>query len=118
MYKILSSDFDFNDNRGHLTQLVHQGYQQVNVITSKAGVVRGDHFHKNCREAFYVILGSVDVALQKEGDEQQLHFREHSFFEIEPFTIHRMFFPEDCIMVALYDVPVEMENGEKDIWPA
>ena len=27
-----------------------------------------------------------------------------------------MSFPEDCVLVAMYDIPVEHEDGTKDIY--
>lgn len=38
------------------------------------------------------------------------------FFEIEPRVIHRMRFPENCVLVAMYDVPIERPDGTKDIY--
>jgi dTDP-4-dehydrorhamnose 3,5-epimerase-like enzyme len=43
MIKILKPDFVFEDERGSLVQLVRDGYKQINVVTSKAGVERGRH---------------------------------------------------------------------------
>ena len=115
MYQLLVPDFKFSDERGTLVQLVCGGYTQVNVITSNRGVLRGNHFHKHSREAFYVISGSVKVTLTANGIQQTALFQSGDFFEIPPMVLHEMFYPEDCVMVALYDQPVEGENGEKDI---
>ena len=115
---MLTPDFEFQDARGKLLQLVHSGYTQVNIIMTNQGVIRGGHYHKKSREAFYIISGSVDVTVKNRNENETEHFSEGTFFEIDQFTIHTMSFPESCIMVALYDVPIEMENGEKDIWPA
>lgn len=116
MYKELSPDFRFEDSRGTLVQLIHHGYTQVNVIVTKRGKNRGGHYHKYCREAFFVISGSVDVTMSKDQVEKQVHFSAGMFFEIAPFTIHSMTYPEDCVMLALYDIPVENSVGEKDIY--
>ena len=35
LINILKPDFTFNDDRGTLVQLVHEGYNQMNVVTSK-----------------------------------------------------------------------------------
>ena len=43
-------------------------------------------------------------------------FKEGEFFEIVPFVLHNMYFPEDCLMVQMYDIPVENEDGTKDIY--
>ena len=55
MITVIKPDFVFEDERGSLVQLVHEGYKQINVVTSKAGVKRGRHYHKLNREGFYVV---------------------------------------------------------------
>ena len=53
----------------------------------------------------------------KRGEEQEIvRFLKNDFFLIEPYTIHRMSFCEDCVLIALYDVPIEKEDGTKDIY--
>jgi len=116
LYQIIVPDFISEDERGRLTQLVHTGYTQVNVVTSKAGVLRGNHYHKQSTEAFYVVNGSVEVTL-KQGDKQErIIFGCGDFFQIKPYIAHSMRYWEDTTLIALYDIPVELENGEKDIY--
>ena len=114
-YRTLTPEFLYKDGLGSLVQLVSQGYSQVNILISHAGVIRGGHFHKQCREAFYIITGSVTVSLKKNEAAETVLFHAGDFFEIEPSTVHEMHFPEDCIMAVLYDRPVET-LGEKDIY--
>lgn len=116
MYQNLNPDFAFLDTRGQLVQLVHKGYTQINVLETKQGVTRGGHYHKISSEAFYIISGSVDITLSKSNEQQKIHFQTGDFFEISPHIVHTMSFPEDCVMVAMYDVPIEDENGQKDIY--
>lgn len=118
LYIDRTPDFSFKDSRGSLVQLVHEGYDQINILKTKAGVSRGGHYHKICRELFYVVSGSVIVSLEKDDTKETKRFIEGDFFEIPPYVIHRMSFDEECVLVALYDKCVELENGEKDIFPA
>lgn len=115
LYEILHPDFEFQDARGRLTQLVHTGYEQVNVVFSNAGVTRGGHYHKESREAFFVVSGSVKVSLSHGQACEERMFEKGEFFLIHPEVIHSMFYPEDCVLIAMYDRCVESENGEKDI---
>lgn len=111
-------DFNFCDSRGSLTQLVHNGQEQVNVLITHAGVERGGHYHKISNESFYVIKGSVQVTAKKDEIVEKHLFRENDFFRIKPFVVHSMYFPEECILVAMYDKSVELDNGTKDIYSA
>lgn len=116
LYEKLTPDFSFSDDRGMLTQLVHGGYSQVNILESKQGVIRGGHYHKRSTEAFFVVKGSVDVTLIR-GEITEKHlFSAGDFFQIRPYVVHSMSFPENCILAVMYDIPVEKENGDKDIY--
>ena len=109
-------DFNFEDARGSLTQLVHEGFDQINVLVTKKGVTRGGHYHKLSVEAFYVISGSVEVTALHEQEVKKYVFRQGDFFEVHPYVVHSMFFEEDCTMVQMYDRCVELPDGTKDIY--
>ena len=116
LYRIRGVDFQHKDERGSLTQLIHDGYNQVNVLETKKGSTRGVHFHKESVEAFYLITGSVDAEFIGKESNESIKFRAGDFFEIPPYVLHNMVFPEDCIMVQMYDKPVEKSDGSKDIY--
>ena len=116
LYNIRNLDFLFKDARGSLVQLVHEGFSQINVLESRIGSSRGAHFHKKAIEAFYVVNGSVEVTLMSKGITESVVFHQGDFFEILPFVLHNMHFPEDCLMIQLYNIPVENGDGTKDIF--
>ncbi len=116
LYEKLNVDFEYADNRGKLIQLIHDGYRQVNVLRTNKGVTRGGHYHKICRETFFVISGSVEVSFRYHEQLESVIFQACDFFCINPYVVHSMFFPEDCIMVQMYNVPVEQQDGTKDIY--
>lgn len=114
--EILKKDFELADSRGKLVQLVHSGFEQINVLVSNMGVLRGGHYHKEATEAFYVIEGVVDVIVQEDGKDVIQRFREGDFFALKPFVCHSMRFPEYCVMVQMYSKCIELSNGKKDIY--
>ena len=112
MLKIKKTDFEFADDRGTLVQLIHEGYRQINVITSKKGVFRGGHYHKENEEAFYIISGSLKVIVEN----QEFIFSAGDFFGIEPNDMHSFYFLEDTVLVSMYSSGVEKADGTKDIF--
>ena len=112
MLKIIQTDFEFTDERGTLVQLIHEGYRQVNVITSKKGVVRGGHYHKQNEEAFYVVSGLLEVDVNGET----ARFGTGDFFGIEAYDMHSFRFLEDTVLVSMYSGGVELPDGTKDIY--
>lgn len=116
LFKRMEPDFTFCDERGVLVQLVHMGYEQVNVLVSKAGVTRGKHYHKETIEAFFVVNGMVSVDFEQAGESCTETFRQGEFFCVFPGVRHTMHFTEETILVALYERGIERADGKKDIF--
>lgn len=112
------------DSRGKLIQVVSDGYCQVNYIESAANAVRGYHYHKLNREAFYITKGSLEIAVWKVDDSgiadretfEVCKYGMGDFFEIGPLTAHVFTYLEDSALISLYDNGVELADGGKDIW--
>jgi quercetin dioxygenase-like cupin family protein len=65
MIKTLKPYFNFKDERGLILGLVQEhSWKEVNLVTSKKGTRRGDHYHKLCRECFIILEGKIRVHLQ------------------------------------------------------
>ena len=99
-----------------MVQLVHAGYRQINILESKKDVVRGGHYHKHSSEVFYVADGCLNVTFRKDAEQEHVRFQKGDFFLIKPGVIHSLSFCEDCLLIALYDVPIERDDGTKDIY--
>lgn len=112
MLKMIQTDFHFADERGTIDQLIHEGYRQINVITSKAGVLRGGHYHKLNDEAFYIVSGALKLTVGM----QEYTFQAGDFFGIEPYDMHSFAFLEDTVLVSMYSNGVELPDGTKDIY--
>lgn len=113
---LLKIDFSHCDERGSLLQLVHKGYNQVNVITSNAGVIRGGHYHKINKEAFFVISGKLCLKLELDGNTEEYQFVSGDFFRINENVVHEFYFEEDTLLVSMYSKGVELEDGRKDMY--
>ena len=119
LIKIITPNFQYEDLRGRLVQLVRPGYCQVNIIESVAGATRGGHYHIQNREAFYVIGGKLKLTvwhLNVGTQKEEYEFSENAMFEIEPYTIHSFEFIEPTMLVSMYSMGVELADGKKDIY--
>lgn len=110
----IKPDFEYEDERGILTQLVSRGYSQVNVIWSKGGIVRGGHYHKFNTEAYYMIKGKCRVTARKKPEEESSIFKAGDFFRIGPYVTHDFDFIEDSILVTMYSLGIELDHGQMD----
>lgn len=119
LIKIITPNFQYEDLRGRLVQLVRTGYCQVNIIESVAGATRGGHYHIQNREAFYIIGGKLKLTvwhLNVGTQKEEYEFSENAMFEIEPYTIHSFEFIEPTTLVSMYSMGVELADGKKDIY--
>lgn len=116
LIKTLKPDFIHSDDRGCLTQLVHDGFKQFNVIFSHKGVLRGNHYHKENDEAFFVISGKLTLEAEKDGEKESHVFAAGDMFLVPPYVIHSFYYDEDTWLASMYSNGVEKENGEKDIF--
>ena len=112
----LKTDFEFQDERGTLTHLVRRGYSQVNVITSKGGMLRGGHYHKLNTEAFYIVSGSCKVMAYKGEEKEEFEFKAGDFFRVSPYVFHEFYYYEDTLLVSMYSLGVELDDGTKDTY--
>ena len=116
MITFIKPDFSFADDRGFLHQLCKDGWKQVNVSQTKQGVKRGGHYHKQTKEAFFIIDGAVNLQLSKGEKKESISVKSGDFFYFSPYVVHSSDFLKDTTMVALYDKPVELPDGSKDIF--
>ena len=117
LIKFIKPDFNFQDDRGSLTQLVHNGWNQVNYITSVSGAFRGDHYHLQNKEAFFVISGGFKLKLRdmNTGESGEYDIKAGDFFIIFPNVIHSFDYTDDTTLISFYDKGVELPDGTKDI---
>lgn len=117
LIEFIKTDFEFQDERGTITQLVHDNWKQVNYITTKAGVLRGNHYHKNNEEAFYIISGEFELELLDiNTNEKESHtIKTGDFFIIRRNLSHSFNFTKDTNLISMYSNGVE-EKDNMDIY--
>lgn len=116
LIKFIKPDFVFNNDKGSLTQLVHDGWKQVNVITSVLGCTRGGHYHKFNDEGFYVVNGSFTLEVWKGEERETYEMKGGDMFLVLPYVFHTFNYHEDTLLVSMYSKGVELSDTEKDIW--
>ena len=71
MIRLLEPYFYFPDSRGTITGVVQEGnWKEINIINSKKGSRRGDHYHKLSNELFIILKGKVKVHLYMIGNRE------------------------------------------------
>lgn len=112
----LKPDFVFENEVGSLKQLVHEGWKQVNVISSRPNSIRGGHYHKYNSEGFYVIQGSFILRVWKDECVETYEIKTGDMFLIRPDVFHTFEYHEETLLISMYSRGVELSETEKDIW--
>jgi len=78
------------DARGKLIGLMNEGtWEEFNYLETKAGCIRGNHYHKHTRELFFIIEGEIDVEIIKQdGLIEKKHLVAGDILLIEPKENH------------------------------
>lgn len=118
MIRRLKVNESFVDERGMICEILNMRNQQVNYLYSKAGAIRGRHYHKENQEIFYVVSGEVIVkasAINHFKKAESFNFKTGDLFLVEPYTLHEFLFLKDTQMIAIYDRGIKIGNF-KDIY--
>lgn len=116
LIEFLEPDFKFENGNGLLVQLVHEGWKQVNAIFSKGNGVRGGHYHKFNKEAFYVLSGAFKLVVWKDEKKEEYALKAGDMFLINEYVYHTFEYVEDTWLVSMYSSGVELDEDTKDIW--
>lgn len=102
MIKIIERYFKQKDDRGSLEGIINHGeWREINIITSSAGSVRGNHYHEQIAELFIILDGEITVVSQEVldgnlvGDIAESNMTTGDVFLVEPFTNHIFYVRKD-----------------------
>lgn len=89
--KLLKPYMEKRDERGGVLGLFNQfPLEEVNLISSVKGAIRGNHYHINTREFFYLVSGEIHLSVMT--TDQNVVFDDvlttGSIFIIEPYEVH------------------------------
>lgn len=119
MIKILNRYTVHEDPRGRLEGLINFGeWREINMISSKPHVKRGNHYHKETLELFIILDGELEVVCQKvadgkvSGNVQRFDFKSGDVFVIEPFTNHIFTTKTEARWMNALSKPLDQKNPD------
>jgi quercetin dioxygenase-like cupin family protein len=108
----------FSDDRGLLINVLKLPINSVVVITSTAGSVRAEHYHKTTNHWCYVMSGAIDYRERPVGSKEKPTLTRYTAgqrFFTGPGLEHSMAFPEDTVFLTLSNNPRSQEEYEADL---
>jgi dTDP-4-dehydrorhamnose 3,5-epimerase-like enzyme len=110
----------FEDDRGGITGIVNQGeWREFNMISSRMGVRRGGHYHKNTNELFFILSGEIEVFCVKVSEDglpvgsgEKFIVGKGRIFVIEPFVYHTFATLSDASWINVLSNPHDKNNPD------
>ncbi len=80
MIEFISNYFEHSDERGSFQGLVNFGnWEEINIISSEAHSIRGNHYHKYIDELFIILEGRIKITLQNVLTNKKLGKKKKTF---------------------------------------
>ncbi|MBU6500546.1 MAG: cupin domain-containing protein [Patescibacteria group bacterium] len=123
MVKVIKLKPVFEDVRGKITDILTDGeyVRHTGLITSKAGVKRGNHYHERSMEYLYILRGklrwiSKDLS-KKDSPVEDTILEEGDLLINPPKTAHALVMITDTEILEMSTLPRTGKEYEKDTKP-
>lgn len=102
------------DARGRFRGLTRDGWAEVNFIETRAGEVRGNHYHRETRELFFIVSGDVQIEVKDLATGQRTEFvaRAGDIFVIEPMELHIFRVLTDAQWINMLSRPMDPDHPD------
>ena len=108
----------FEDERGVIQTLVDGGIHSIQIITSKAGSTRANHYHRGDSHHMYVVSGNMRYYHRPVGDTSPptwVYVKEGQMVFTPPMMEHAVEFLEDSVFLNITGMPRDQSSYEDDI---
>ena len=111
-------DPPFVNENGEIYNLLLERFTSVGLLTSVAGAVRANHFHKTDWHYTYVQSGTVEYYWRKQSSKEKPQHRTFpagTMFFTPPMVDHAMFFPTATVIFTFAKNVRDQEHHEADV---
>jgi quercetin dioxygenase-like cupin family protein len=115
---IVPLDAPHCDDRGDIQPLVDEDMRSAVMISSRAGSVRANHYHKTDWHYCYVLSGSIEYFHRPHGSDDPpacVEIQAGQLFFTPPMVDHAMRFPKDTVFLTLGGNPRDQASYEADV---
>jgi len=102
------------DERGGFWGITQDGWAEINFIETGAQQVRGNHYHKETRELFFIISGEIEIVIDDlvSGKHSELSVSKGDIFIIEPYQLHTFRTQTAAQWINMLSKPVDPQNPD------
>lgn len=116
--KVVHKIPDYIDERGEITDIIDRmDVNSITILSTKKGMVRGNHYHKKTTQYSYIIKGKFELFTQNVGEEIQSKIIEKGDLVVSlPNERHAFKALEDSLMMACCKGPRAGKQYEEDTY--
>ena len=103
------------DSRGGFLGIINKyTWGELNYIHTRAGVERGNHYHRYTKELFYILSGEIEVHVKNivTHEEHQFRAKPHMVFIIDPYVVHTFTTIEDSTWLNMLSHRIDEEKPD------
>jgi dTDP-4-dehydrorhamnose 3,5-epimerase-like enzyme len=102
------------DLRGDFLGLTQEPWAEINLVTTRAGQTRGNHYHTDTIEMFCVLSGRISVEVESvlTGEKTAFDAGAGDLFVIEPFDLHTFRTHSDSSWLNMLSRPFDPEHPD------
>lgn len=106
------------DERGEITDILNERINHVGFITTKKGVIRAKHYHKESVQYSYILKGKFEVIVanpQNFNEREKFILNTGEIIIINPNIVHVFRALEDSDMIDMISLSREGTGYEDDV---
>jgi len=103
------------DERGWLWGITQEPWiKEINYIETNADEIRGNHYHTETKEMFFIIEGKVNVTVYNihTAEREEYVFEKGDIFIVYPYEVHTFYSITYAKWINMLSKPVK--NGKSD----
>lgn len=102
------------DERGGFWGITQEPWAEANFIETEAGQVRGNHYHKETRELFFIVSGEIEIMIRdlKSGEHSEMLVGKGDVFIIEPYELHTFRTRTKAQWINMLSKPLDQQNPD------
>ncbi len=116
----------YEDKRGYLLKILrkidvgNELFGEIYLVTSKPGVIRANHFHKETKEWFCILKGKGTLKLRSDENEMDIEMDEKDRISVEipPFVSHAIKNTGEETLYLVAYASKEYDTKNPDTYPA
>ena len=106
------------DKRGIISDILNKKINHVGLITTEAGAIRANHYHKLSTQYSYILSGKFEVliaSIDNPKDVEKIILNAGELITIPPKIIHRFKAIEKSVMIDMISESREGIKYEEDV---